>query len=766
MADANTRPESVGTMWSDGDVKYGDVLGSADFPKNKFLPDNCRFCYSDGRWSTRKRRELLFWCEDHQQGGSYPDYVGRRAFVTEFDIQSNVMICCTQGSTPDDYTGTPIAYLLSGNEATIAQEPPQAGRSIQFGMNMTGALELVANYRPIVNWNYNKVAMYPKIVGIYQTAYGFEFDWNGAVDLYDFYRNSTKPTHNEYLCGYTYVGYIVAQDNNYNVTQAGREFNIADEFYIKNTTYTGETIVARMDDLYAINMFGAVPLLGSIPITQRYAQEGFGTWGSVWTGPEDIEGLEVRENMLGAISGGIIDYFPVIPISVLDNNRLTELDLTKIALQCGMPVISNGATMQAFVYDKTPIGDLVVDYPDDLYYPVIDNGRVGTEEYITGEDILESPYYEAGEQGKGTLDPDVTPIVHPELVDTNDYVDTIDLNEPPITPLGKFSHYYMLSDTDITDLVDFLFTSDTTTKNHILEGLQMFGENPMRFIIGLMQFPLDLTQFVGTVESEEIIIGNGVATGITAEKFDTARSILNFGSVKYKRFYGNFLDFAPYTQAKLYLPYCNEIELDTQIFAGKTINVQYIIDWITGNCTAVVKCEEIPVYYVHGQVGVSIGLSGEDKSDYVEQGLSAISRVGSGAMSTISGVAQTATGAGSGNVGAIVGGIGNIVSGGTGIAQGVFDFMHQRTPIETNGTSTSVINFYKPQSAYCILKQSKIYPVQGYEHSVGNACEYSAQLGSLQGWTVCTNVKNITPDRATEKEIAEIKALLESGVYL
>ena len=65
-----------------------------------------------------------------------------------------------------------------------------------------------------------------------------------------------------------------------------------------------------------------------------------------------------------------------------------------------------------------------------------------------------------------------------------------------------------------------------------------------------------------------------------------------------------------------------------------------------------------------------------------------------------------------------------------------------------------------------ILKQSERYPVNGYENTIGNACEYSTQLSGVSGWTVCSNVKNITPTGATENEIAMIKSLLESGVFL
>lgn len=767
---SDTRPQAQGTLWSDGTIKYADVIGSTIAPKNELIPNNCRYVYSDGRWSTRKHKTVCVWYTAESQDTSNRPL----EYPTDWEVQSIIPVTCLTGDYDWSNTGTGVMMLVGSSEGVVAQDPPQTGRSCQLGMNMTGSVEMPSLYSPIVNWNFNKVALFPMIAGVYHGNYdGDKVDYANAVDLRDFYRNNTRPprtTAYGEIAGYTYFAKVAVQDDTANVDNALKNFGILDEYYIKDTTYhidNGEdSFDLRAQDCYCTNMYTYISLLGIQQINGRYAQHYTPMIQTTWTGPEFIEGIRVKDYFLLYVAQGVIRNCPLIPLETLDSELLNELDLTKIALQCGFPVISNSAVLSHFVYDKDDLGDLAEDYPDDVYYPKIADGRVSTEEYLKGEDVKDSPYYEAGKQGKGTLDPDVTPITDPELIDTNEYVSEIELNEPPITPIGKFSHYFMLSSSDIDDLCAFLFSSDTSTINRILDGLKMFGENPMRFLIGLMQFPLDLTQFVDDVTSQDIVIGNGVSTGVTAELFDGAKSILNFGSVKYRRFFGNFLDYAPYTQAKLYLPYCNEIELDTQIFAGHTVGVQYIIDWITGNCTAVISCESVPVYYIHGQMGVTVGISGEDKSDYVNQGLSAISRVTGGANSAISGVTQTAAGANSGNVGAIAGGISGIVSGGLGVAQGVFDFMNPHTPIETNGTSTSVINFYKPQKAYMILKQSVRYPVSGYENTIGNACEYSTQLSSVSGWTVCSNVKNITPTGATENEIAMIKSLLESGVFL
>lgn len=768
---SDTRPQSQGTLWSDGTIHYSDVIGSSIAPKNQLIPNNCRFVYSDGRWSTRKYRSVCVWWDSMSQGTDPVEY------KTEWEVQSIIPITATGGQLPTDFTGAGVMMKVGTSEGVVAQYPQvDPSQSVQLGMDMTTNITVPANYRPIINWNYNTVALYPKIAGVYSFANdGSHIDYSTAVDLRDFYRNYTRPPYYNslggYIVGYTYFAEVVVQDSTINIENAQKDFNLLDEYYIKKTIHEigdSEThYTMRCQNFYGGNMYSYISLLGIQQIEPQIVQGGIRTYSTTWTGDDFIEGIPVKKYVTMDIGAyGSLLKCPVIPRDTLEDELLNELDMTKIALQCGFPVISNSAVLLHFVYDKTDIGDLAETYPDDIYYPKIADGRVSTEEYFKGKEIKDTPYYIAGENGKGTLDPDVTPITDPELIDTNEYVSEIALNEPPITPIGKFSHYFMLSTTDIDDLCGFLFTSDTGTINRILDGLKMFGENPMRFLIGLMQFPLDLTQFVDDVSSQDIVIGNGVSTGVTAELFDGATSILNFGSVKYRRFFNNFLDYAPYTQAKLYLPYCNEIELDTQIFAGHTVGVQYIIDWITGNCTAVVSCESAPVYYVHGQMGVTVGISGEDKSDYVNQGLSAISRVTGGATTAISGVSQTAAGTSGGNVGAIAGGIGGIVSGGLGVAQGVFDFMNPHTPIETNGTSTSVINFYKPQRAYMVLKQSERYPVNGYENTIGNACEYGAVLGNISGWTVCSNVKNIAPNGATEKEIAMIKSLLESGVYL
>ena len=416
--------------------------------------------------------------------------------------------------------------------------------------------------------------------------------------------------------------------------------------------------------------------------------------------------------------------------------------LIKVASQLGLPVLTSWASAESFE-DSPNINNWYEENGDKVLIPPI-----GKDGHVSGDDP--TPYSELPEDDERrdyldsddplqTLDPPDT-----SDIDPNHYTDETPLNYPTITAVGAFNKYFAISKEDIDDLCDFLYTNNQSAISDMLDGLKLNGENPMNFLISLKMFPFDIGEYAD-IEPATIGFGNGVDTGIVAERVNSFTAVLDLGSCTFRNYNHNFYDYEPYTNAKLYIPFCGEVSINTAQFVGHTINVKMIVDIITGACCAVVFCDGIAVSYSNGNMAVEIPITGEKATEYVSRGMADISK----AVGSIVGLANG-------------GGAGSALQG----LAAAYDFNHMPTPLQTNGTSTAQTNFYKPKKCYFVVQSPVLLPTSAYKTQVGYACEVTRTLNDLQGFTVCGNVTNITPAHATEQEINEIKQLLESGVYL
>lgn len=416
--------------------------------------------------------------------------------------------------------------------------------------------------------------------------------------------------------------------------------------------------------------------------------------------------------------------------------------LSRVAAQTGFPIIDHRADAEAFMNapnaetywnengDKIKIpnfnpetGQIEPDVPTEYgSLPENDPRRRVTEGTNPIADVAEMD----------TSDPD-----------ENEYTDETPLNSPDITAVGKFNKYYALSADDLDDLADFLYTNNSSVISDILDGLKLNGENPMNFLISLKMFPFDLTEYA-TVQSGTIKFGNGVNTEILAYEVKDFTATIHLGECTFRKYFKNFYDYEPYTNAKLYIPYCGEVTIKTSQCVGHTISVDLIVDIVTGACCGVVFCDKIAIAYSEGNISVEIPITGENATQYVSNAMNVGQKILGSAGSLTSG---------------------NITAG-LGLIEGVYDFTNPPTPLETNGSQTPTINFFKPQKCYFVVESPVLLPTDAYPSQVGYACEITSKLSDMSGFIVCANVNNITPTNATTQEMEQIKSLLETGVYV
>lgn len=110
-------------------------------------------------------------------------------------------------------------------------------------------------------------------------------------------------------------------------------------------------------------------------------------------------------------------------------------------------------------------------------------------------------------------------------------------------------------------------------------------------------------------------------------QFDyTNKKTVNFslGSIKIDRVWFNHLDYSPYTSIDLYLPFIGSRKLDNDDVMGKTIQIDYQIELLTGNCTAYIKVDGQVHYQFTGNCLYKIPLASGDGDVFKESATNAL----------------------------------------------------------------------------------------------------------------------------------------------
>lgn len=350
----------------------------------------------------------------------------------------------------------------------------------------------------------------------------------------------------------------------------------------------------------------------------------------------------------------------------------------------------------------------------------------------------EDPEYPGGsnidKSGPGKYDPDNVP-------DPDDFT----------TPGGfdgnsVLTKTYAVSSTTLQNIGQKLWSQD------YFDVLKI-QNNPMENIISVKYFP-----FAQTGTSEEIKVGD-VAFGINGYKVPSVYH-KTIGSYTYNGHFGSFLDVAPYTAVKIFLPYIGLVQLDPADIMGCKLYVDYYIDLVTGQCMARLRLDEnqsgkgIPYMTCYGNMGVDIPLSASDR---VQTEIRAISS-GVSALGGLQGhLIQGAAGFG--------GAIGDVAQGALSIAG--MDYTSQRTSNQSPVCSTfdcqDVYIMIERPASDVILANSRT----GYKHLHGYPTNKYLTLSKISNDNfVQVDMRTDLKIAATSEENAMLEKMLTEGVYV
>ena len=291
--------------------------------------------------------------------------------------------------------------------------------------------------------------------------------------------------------------------------------------------------------------------------------------------------------------------------------------------------------------------------------------------------------------------------------------------------IGVLTSTFHMTKERIKQLGQFLWGTS------VFDEFSLINNNPIENIISCKAIPYNIS---GT--TQEITLGN-VKTGVNGEKISQNFSKQTIGTVAIAEHYENFLDYAPYTNIIIYLPYIGFKELDTSLVMGKTLKIEYTLDVITGGCLAQIYVGKIRLYEFTGNIGVDISITASNRAQVESAYISAGVGVVSSAMS-----------------GNITGAVNSILGGATS----QYHYSGTGNPSPSCVSSTN-------RTCYVVIDRPQYQSLKAFNHTRGRMCCLSKTIGSLKGYTVCDGNVDISGISATDEEKEEIVNILSSGFF-
>lgn len=420
---------------------------------------------------------------------------------------------------------------------------------------------------------------------------------------------------------------------------------------------------------------------------------------------------------------------------------------------------SLAASVETMLHIVATLG-IYFDYNGTMYLGFMDSTGQTTGEYLTEEDWSKSAQYQSDNINNYT---EHTPPYVPPDPDGDD-LDDIDLSDALYG--AGMAHYYIC-------------TKASGVLNTISEAMGNLrfseaGTNLFPNLISCKLFPSG-TGAVPAVNSTFKIAGKELLDPddeqpISIQEVTGSPSII-IDDIAIDRKFGDFRDYAPYTMIELYVPFCGWTALPSWSMGG-TVSGKIIIDIIDGSCKAVIEVtkdgKKTPVAELSGCCSLDIPFTAENVGAKMAGIMSAMSASATAALESAVGVGtMTVTGGKSGGKSVISG----LTSYAASLCQATLVNNQNYTQVtgrtgdgcNLGGVTDIVLKIQRPNTTEY---SAPLYVPDGFAHAIGFMSMKQKKVSECTGLIICDNVDTSGIGGATDDERAEIKRVLETGLYV
>lgn len=305
--------------------------------------------------------------------------------------------------------------------------------------------------------------------------------------------------------------------------------------------------------------------------------------------------------------------------------------------------------------------------------------------------------------------------------------------------------------TALSEINNKVFDSQGTFIEAILNGLKLYGANPIDAVISLNYMPFNVAEVAASGSQTHVNFGSYLLQLDNAVyNVQNPRVIIEMGSILFNSQSGSWLDFEPVTEMYLWLPYIGLNKVDISKYYLKTVKLQYIVDLNTSSCTAVLSGNNVILDYFDGTIGVNMPITGYNNGEYANAVLNAT-------MQTVKG-----------GVGALIkapskqidfSSIGQFEGGMLALTQTL-----NSNHMYIKGNASSGVGMCQPQYPIVYLVKNEVFEPENLHSLVGYPSSFGGKVKNCNGYLQCNDVK--LTSTATDKEKAEIISLLKSGIYV
>lgn len=426
--------------------------------------------------------------------------------------------------------------------------------------------------------------------------------------------------------------------------------------------------------------------------------------------------------------------------------------------------------------DKTSVAASGKLTHQDMYIGILDENGVGHGEYLRGADTANAPqneYQDMSEAGYDYADMDKT-----KYKDDTLFYDSQLAN--------GFTRFWVLTSAQVSSLLTELYNimSEVDPDEPIDRYSQtvFLTNNPIDCVVSLKKFPL---QNVPSLQGVYFLQLGSKATNIQASPLAKSCGVYYFtfsrgADTSLVPYYNkSFLDYEPYTTAKITIPFCGTVQIPVCYLYDKGgVQVALVIDFISGACTGYVIVGGVTIDSVSGNCAISLPLSGIQSATLDSQ-IHSVAMAREKQQTTlgtglIAGAVAIGVGIATGGVATAIGGaaavIGSFMHAEDTGQQINYELTHMQTPLKQISAASGQIAHTYDMRCKMLITRPQILDNFGseaqedYANTIGYACLLSGKVEDFSGFTI-GNI-DVTGIAATADELQMIRNAFARGVYL
>lgn len=296
--------------------------------------------------------------------------------------------------------------------------------------------------------------------------------------------------------------------------------------------------------------------------------------------------------------------------------------------------------------------------------------------------------------------------------------------------------------------------------------------NPFDGVITLFELYCTPTD-VGNQTIKSGFLDSGINSAVISRYTE-----IDCGTLGIPEYYGNYLDYSPYSKAHVYLPFIGIQELNVDDIVGHAVNITYRIDEYNGSCIAMITVAKVTevngedveysntMYQFSGNCSVELPLAGGSQASIKAGMMTADAYQTAGMIGAIGNLF--------GGIGSILmGSLGGALSGISGAAQGyayaqaqhTANMLSGKSTVQKSGTFGSSHGALGIKTPFITVTRPKQIQVANYNELYGYQAHKMVYVGDCTGFLRCREVHVISAT-ANNEEKALIEQLLKTGVYI